>query len=37
MIESAQELYGKSSREATAVMRAYAAINVGADVDEPAP
>jgi Zn-dependent metalloprotease len=34
MIESAQELYGKSSREATAVMRAYAAINVGADVDE---
>jgi Zn-dependent metalloprotease len=37
MIEAAQELYGKSSREATAVMRAYAAINVGADVDEPAP
>jgi Zn-dependent metalloprotease len=37
MIESAQELYGKISKEATAVMRAYAAINVGADVDEPAP
>jgi len=34
MIESAQELYGKTSKEATAVMRAYAAINVGADVDE---
>jgi Zn-dependent metalloprotease len=34
MIESAEELYGKSSKEATAVMRAYAAINVGADVDE---
>ncbi|MCS0592496.1 M4 family metallopeptidase [Massilia norwichensis] len=34
MIEAAEELYGKPSREATAVMRAYAAINVGADVDE---
>jgi Zn-dependent metalloprotease len=34
MIEAAQELYGKSSKEATAVQRAYAAINVGADVDE---
>jgi Zn-dependent metalloprotease len=35
-IESAEELYGKGSREAIAVQRAYAAINVGADVDEPA-
>jgi Zn-dependent metalloprotease len=34
MVEAAQELYGKVSKEATAVMRAYAAINVGADVDE---
>ncbi|TFW27798.1 M4 family peptidase [Massilia arenosa] len=34
MVEAAQELYGKSSKEATAVTRAYAAINVGADVDE---
>ena len=34
MIEAAQELYGKDSREAVAVQRAYAAINVGADVDE---
>jgi Zn-dependent metalloprotease len=34
MIESAEELYGKGSREATAVQRAYAAINVGPDVDE---
>ncbi|MFK3738858.1 M4 family metallopeptidase [Massilia sp. TN1-12] len=34
MIESAEELYGKGSREAIAVQRAYAAINVGADVDE---
>jgi Zn-dependent metalloprotease len=31
---SAQELYGVGSREATAVQRAYAAINVGSDVDE---
>jgi len=36
MIEAAQELYGTDSREAIAVARAYAAINVGADVDEPA-
>lgn len=35
MIEAAEELYGKDSREAVAVQRAYAAINVGADVDEP--
>jgi Zn-dependent metalloprotease len=35
MIEAAGELYGKSSRELIAVRRAYAAINVGADVDEP--
>ncbi len=34
MIESADELYGKGSRESIAVQRAYAAINVGADVDE---
>ena len=34
MIEAAGELYGKASREAIAVQRAYAAINVGADVDE---
>jgi Zn-dependent metalloprotease len=33
-IEAAEELYGKGSREAIAVQRAYAAINVGADVDE---
>jgi Zn-dependent metalloprotease len=31
---SAQELYGAGSKEAIAVQRAYAAINVGADVDE---
>ena len=36
MIEAAQELYGAASREAVAVQRAYAAINVGADVDETA-
>ena len=35
MIEAAGELYGKSGRELIAVQRAYAAINVGADVDEP--
>lgn len=35
MIEAAEELYGKASRESVAVQRAYAAINVGADVDEP--
>ncbi|MDB5790610.1 MAG: hypothetical protein JWQ80_634 [Massilia sp.] len=34
MIEAAQELFGAASREAIAVERAYAAINVGADVDE---
>jgi Zn-dependent metalloprotease len=34
MIEAAGELYGKNGREAIAVQRAYAAINVGADVDE---
>ncbi|MBW8901932.1 MAG: M4 family metallopeptidase, partial [Massilia sp.] len=34
MIEAATELYGKASREAIAVQRAYAAVNVGADVDE---
>jgi Zn-dependent metalloprotease len=36
MIEAAEELYGKGSRESIAVQRAYAAINVGADADEPA-
>ena len=36
MIEAAEELYGKDSRESIAVQRAYAAINVGPDVDEPA-
>ena len=33
---SAQELYGVGSKEATAVQRAYAAINVGTDVAEAA-
>ena len=42
MMEAAQELYGADSAEEIAVQRAYAAINVGADVDEvvspePAP
>ncbi|WP_426174596.1 M4 family metallopeptidase [Massilia sp. TWR1-2-2] len=31
---AAQELYGTGSREAIAVQRAYAAINVGIDIDE---
>jgi Zn-dependent metalloprotease len=35
MIEAAEELYGKASLESIAVQRAYAAINVGPDVDEP--
>ncbi|WP_026354655.1 M4 family metallopeptidase [Massilia niastensis] len=35
MIEAAEDLYGKDGREAVAVRRAYAAINVGEDVDEP--
>jgi Zn-dependent metalloprotease len=34
MIQSANELYGAGSREAIAVTRAYAAVNVGADVAE---
>jgi Zn-dependent metalloprotease len=34
MVEAAEELYGKGSKEAIAVQRAYAAINVGQDVDE---
>jgi Zn-dependent metalloprotease len=34
VLEAAQELYGKGSPEATAVQRAYAAINVGADIAE---
>lgn len=37
MVEAAQELYGVASAEAIAVQRAYAAINVGADVDELVP
>jgi len=36
VLEAATALYGKDSREAVAVQRAYAAINVGTDVDEPA-
>ncbi|NIA56442.1 M4 family metallopeptidase [Massilia sp. TW-1] len=36
MIEAAGELYGPGSREAIAVQRAYAAVNVGVDVDEAA-
>lgn len=35
VLEAAQELYGFNSREAIAVQRAYAAINVGGDVNEP--
>lgn len=35
MIEAAEQLYGAGGREEIAVRRAYAAINVGADVDEP--
>jgi len=34
MIEAAEELFGADGREAIAVRRAYAAINVGEDVDE---
>ncbi|USX20145.1 M4 family metallopeptidase [Oxalobacteraceae bacterium OTU3REALA1] len=34
VLASAQELYGAGSKEAIAVKRAYAAINVGADIDE---
>jgi Zn-dependent metalloprotease len=34
MLLAAQELYGAASKEAIAVQRAYAAINVGADIDE---
>ena len=34
VIQAATELYGANSREAIAVTRAYAAINVGADVPE---
>ncbi len=36
LLAAAQELYGTGSREAVAVQRAYAAINVGADIDETA-
>jgi Zn-dependent metalloprotease len=32
--QAAEELYGVGSKEAIAVVRAYAAINVGTDVDE---
>jgi Zn-dependent metalloprotease len=34
MIAAAEEMYGKASKESMAVQRAFAAINVGADVDE---
>jgi Zn-dependent metalloprotease len=34
VLQAAQELYGATSKEAIAVQRAYAAINVGADIDE---
>jgi Zn-dependent metalloprotease len=34
VIQAAEELYGVGSKEAVAVTRAYAAINVGADIDE---
>jgi Zn-dependent metalloprotease len=34
MLQSARELYGVGSKEDKAVQRAYAAINVGADIDE---
>jgi hypothetical protein len=34
VLQAAQELYGAGSKEAVAVQRAYAAINVGADIDE---
>ncbi len=34
VLAAAQELYGAGSKEAIAVTRAYAAINVGLDVDE---
>jgi Zn-dependent metalloprotease len=34
MLDTAQELYGAGSKEAVAVQRAFAAINVGADIDE---
>ncbi|MET0858426.1 MAG: M4 family metallopeptidase [Telluria sp.] len=34
MVLAAQELYGVGSKEDKAVQRAYAAINVGADIDE---
>jgi Zn-dependent metalloprotease len=37
MLQAAQELYGAGSAEAIAVQRAYAAINVGEDIDEAAP
>ena len=36
MVAAAEELYGKGSAESIAVQRAYAAINVGPDIDEPA-
>jgi len=34
VMQAAQELYGANSRELKAVQRAYAAINVGPDIDE---
>ncbi|MDQ1813244.1 M4 family metallopeptidase [Massilia sp. CCM 9210] len=37
MLAAAEELYGKNSKEAVAVQRAYAAVNVGGDIDEQLP
>ena len=34
VLQAAEELYGAGSKEAIAVQRAYAAINVGEDIDE---
>ena len=34
MVQTAQEMFGVGSKEDKAVQRAYAAINVGADIDE---
>uniref|UniRef100_UPI0005530C18 M4 family metallopeptidase n=1 Tax=Pseudoduganella violaceinigra TaxID=246602 RepID=UPI0005530C18 len=37
VVQAAEELYGVGSAESIAVKRAYAAINVGSDVDEGTP
>ncbi|MCE3605678.1 M4 family metallopeptidase [Massilia sp. P8910] len=34
VLAAAEELYGKNSKEAVAVQRAYAAVNVGMDINE---